>query len=710
MTLSSILGAATSGLSAAQAQIRATSTNVSNVNTPGYARVQTNLVTRATGGVGSGVDVATVTRATNLFLQRASLAAQSDSAAASSLNQLWEQLSPYLGTAAKDGAIVSRLSELTEAFSSASADPSSSLRRTQVVNATKNLLAEVSNLSKAVTGVRAQADTQIASQITQTNDLLKQIAAFNTEISRTKAQGGDTTGAENQQAALIDQLSSFISVRTDTRTDGGVIVRTLDGLTLADGQAATINYVAIGQGDPGAVYNPITITPPNGGVTQNFDQHIESGSIAGLLHARDGDMIDLMRSLGELSSGVTNALNAAHNDNTSYPAPSALAGRNTGLLSTDTIGFSGKTTIGIVNADGTLGHTIAIDFNAGSISVDGGAAASIGTDMGSFATALNTAMTGAGLGTASFTNGKLSINASNGGIAIQDDPASPASRGGRGFSQFFGLNDLIQTSQPSFYETGLSGTDAHGFTGGALQFQIRNPDGNVQETKSITITGTTIDDILASLNNTTTGLGLYATFALDGNGAIVQTTAPGADGYAVNLTGDTSTRGGAGLSFSQIFGVGDAARAGRSTDAFVNPAIAANSGKLAFAQPDLTGATIGSVVLTSGDARGATALTTSFEQKINFSAAGGLSEMSTSLNAFASQFFGLVGARAQRADSAETSAKDLAAEVAQRRGSVEGVNLDEELANLTLYQQAYNASARLISAAQDMMDALMAIR
>ena len=68
------------------------------------------------------------------------------------------------------------------------------------------------------------------------------------------------------------------------------------------------------------------------------------------------------------------------------------------------------------------------------------------------------------------------------------------------------------------------------------------------------------------------------------------------------------------------------------------------------------------------------------------------------------------GARAARADSAETNAKDLATEVAQRRGSVEGVNLDEELANLTLYQQAYNASARLISAAQDMMDALMAIR
>lgn len=710
MTLSSILGAATSGLSAAQAQIRATSTNVSNINTPGYARVQTNLVTRTTGGVGSGVDVATVTRATNLFLQRASLSAQSDQAAASALNQLWEQLSPYLGTADQNGALVSRLSDVQSAFSSASADPSSSLRRTQVVTAVRNLLSEVSNLSNAVTGIRAQADTQIGAQISQANDLLKQIAALNTEISRTRAQGGDSTGAENQQAALIDQLSGYVSVRTDLREGGGVIVRTPDGITLADAQAATINYTPIGQGDPGANYKAITITPPAGGVTQDFASHIDSGSIAGLLHARDGDMIDLLRSLGELSGGITNALNASHNASTSYPAPAALSGRQTGLLGSDSMGFSGKTTIAIVNTDGTLGHTIEVDFGAGSISVNGGAASSIGTDIASFAAALNTAMTGAGIGSASFTNGKLSINATNGGIAIQDDPASPAARGGRGFSQFFGLNDLIQTTQPYFYDTGLSGTDAHGFTGGTLQFQIRSPAGHVLETKSITIGGTTIDDILASLNSTTTGLGLYASFTLDGNGAIVQTTAPGADGYAVNLTGDTSTRGGTGLSFSQIFGLGDAARAGRASDASVNPAIVSNSGKLAFAQPELTGATLGAVVLTAGDARGVTALTKSFDSTFNFSAAGGLSAMSTTVNAFASQFLGLAGSRAARADSAEASAKDLATEVAQRRGSVEGVNLDEELAQLTLYQQAYNASARLVSAAQDMMDALMSIR
>ena len=38
--------------------------------------------------------------------------------------------------------------------------------------------------------------------------------------------------------------------------------------------------------------------------------------------------------------------------------------------------------------------------------------------------------------------------------------------------------------------------------------------------------------------------------------------------------------------------------------------------------------------------------------------------------------------------------------------SVEGVNLDEELVRLTTYQQAFNASARMIQAAKELYDVL----
>ena len=47
--------------------------------------------------------------------------------------------------------------------------------------------------------------------------------------------------------------------------------------------------------------------------------------------------------------------------------------------------------------------------------------------------------------------------------------------------------------------------------------------------------------------------------------------------------------------------------------------------------------------------------------------------------------------------------------MAARRTSVEGVNLDEELANMMVFQQAYNAAARLMTTVQQMYDTLLEV-
>ena len=55
-------------------------------------------------------------------------------------------------------------------------------------------------------------------------------------------------------------------------------------------------------------------------------------------------------------------------------------------------------------------------------------------------------------------------------------------------------------------------------------------------------------------------------------------------------------------------------------------------------------------------------------------------------------------------DSAKAAAESVREEVKQRRMSEEGVNLDEELVNMTTYQQAYAAASRMIQAAKDLFD------
>ena len=77
------------------------------------------------------------------------------------------------------------------------------------------------------------------------------------------------------------------------------------------------------------------------------------------------------------------------------------------------------------------------------------------------------------------------------------------------------------------------------------------------------------------------------------------------------------------------------------------------------------------------------------------------------MSRYASELSGDIGSRAASAESRAKAAEAVQVEARQRQASYEGVNLDEELVNLTTYQQAFNASARMIQAAKDMYDVLI---
>ena len=85
MSLNGVIGNALSGLQAAQLGMRTASNNVSNVNTPGYARTELNQTARNAGGQGMGVEIIGVQRVTDRYLQAASMRAASDASAATAL-------------------------------------------------------------------------------------------------------------------------------------------------------------------------------------------------------------------------------------------------------------------------------------------------------------------------------------------------------------------------------------------------------------------------------------------------------------------------------------------------------------------------------------------------------------------------------------------------------------------------------------------------
>ena len=697
MSLSIALQTATSGLMAAQTGLRTVSDNISNVNTPGYVRKTVDQQQLTVNGMGMGVQVVGVRRVTDQYLQLASLTAGSDSGRWGAFSQYLDNAQSLFGDPASDSFFFNRLDNSYAAFAAVANDPSSNLLRSQAVSTVQDFIGEADRINTQVGELGRTVDTRVLADVDQANSLISQISNLNHDISRARLVNADSSGAENIQSQLLDQLSSLVGIKVSQRTGGGVDVRSPEGVLLAGDSTATLNYV-----NSGSTPGYITATPSGGSSTVQPIQ-IDSGELRGLLDLRNTKLPGMSDQLGEFVTRAVNQINAFHNAASSVPAPTSLTGRDTGLdLPTAVSGFTGKSTIAITNPTGVALHQIAIDFTAQTISVDGGPAT--GTAPATFLADLNVAL-GAN-GSATYVNNQLSISATGtNGVAIDEGTSQKT---GRAFSAFFGLNDLVRTKGITTYETGLKPTDPSGFAAGqTITFRLSQPDG--KPIRDVTVTTPALpqmSDVVNALNNNATGVGLYGQFALDANGVLAFTaTQPLNAGLSV--VADNTQRGGVGgPSMTQLFGIGVAERNARASRFVIDPTIQADPTKLALSKLDLTVAA-GKPSLRPGDGSGARAIATSGDQTTLFQPAGNLGQVSMTVSRYASEFGGAVGRDADTAGTQKKAADAIQTEADSRRSSVESVNLDEELVRLQTYQQAFNASARMIQATKDLFATLL---
>ncbi|MEN5146268.1 flagellar hook-associated protein FlgK [Brevundimonas diminuta] len=692
MTLNSIMNIATSGMNAAQTHLRVVSDNVSNVNTPGYVRKIADQQSWASQGVGSGVEIARIRLATDRFLQAASLNASADAGRQTVRYELYDRIQSMFGDPGAGSGFFAQIDSVFSAFAVSAEDATSGPRRQDAIWKTQSLFDEAARINSQIQAVREDADARIKSGVEAVNSLLEQIEKLNVEIARATVANADSSGTQTAQAALIDQLSGLMDVRITNRSVGGVEIRTGAGILLAGQGAARLDYTRAGAVSAETVFNEITVIEPPAGKARPLAEGLTSGELKGLLDLRDGEAPATAERLAELMSRMADELNRAHNASSAAPPPNSLTGRNIGQsLETALSGFTGRTSIIITDGQGVALQKIDLDLAT--------------LNPATFLADLN-AQLGAN-GSASFVDGRLKIEGAPGtGVVVADDPAAPSNKGGRGFSHFFGLNDLIVSNQPSTYETGLTAASQHGFTAGeTITFRFNDAAGaKIRDIEIAVPAGGDMASLLAAMNDPVTGAGRVGTFSLNAAGEMTFTPRPGT-GASLSVVQDRTLQVPSGVSMSALFGLGGT-RASRADAFSVRADIARDPALMAFAKADASGG-VGASVVSRNDARGARLLASAGENAANFSAAGGAAGGSMSLSRYASELSGEIGSRAAMIKNDAASAKALAKEATARRTSVEGVNLDEELVLMTTYQQAFNASARMVQAAKDMYDILL---
>jgi len=136
--------------------------------------------------------------------------------------------------------------------------------------------------------------------------------------------------------------------------------------------------------------------------------------------------------------------------------------------------------------------------------------------------------------------------------------------------------------------------------------------------------------------------------------------------------------------------------------------IVSNPHRLSRGQLRLDAVT-GEYYLSAGDNTVIQQLAAKFNEQLTFPAAGRLPQTGATMADYGATILALAATDSASVSDRLARKQALFDELQFRSQSISGVNMDEELANMVLLQNAYAASARLISVAAEMLDVLTGI-
>lgn len=704
MSISLALQTALSGIQASQLALQVNANNIANVNTDGFTRKQVELSPRRLVDLGAGVDVIDVTRNVNQFLVEQVRDQSGKLAAINAREQFLSQIQGFLGTPDNNDTFAAGLTTLNNNFETLALSPESDAARFTAVNDARKTMVQISQLTTAIQSLRAEADQSISTGIDTINQQLTFVENLNSKIAQAVASNEPDGELRDQRDVAIAQISQLIDIRTFEAGSGKVSIFTGGGRTLlSEGSLFSLSHNSASQTDastafvqpgdanyPGSIDGIYVGTADRVTGANDITTQISEGEIAGLIDVRDTILPNLQSEMDRLSSVLTSQINALHNQGTAFPPPATLTGTHS-LAATDA--FAGTGSVRIAVLDQTTGAVVEFtDINLAGL----GATATVADVV----TAINAGLTG----TPASVNadGKLEIQAqaANQGISIGENTSAVTVAGGltRGFSHFFGLNDFLTTgtnaSDYDSYSTGrlASSTTAVGLAG-TLTFRFDGTAG-----AGVTYaTGDSLEAIAASINGTAalTAQGISASVTDDSGGRRLTITDAQSDNFIISDSGTLLT------TLNTIPN-----DTGIANVIAVNSAITDNTNLLSRGQLDLTAA-VGDVGTSIGDGAIANSIAGIFGTNLNFAGTGGINSGSTTIISFAAQIVDLQSSLTSDARTDKQFNEVFLETLVFRQTNDAGVNVDEELAELVILENAFSASARVLTVASEMLDALI---
>jgi flagellar hook-associated protein 1 FlgK len=653
--MAGLLGIGLSGILGHQAALNTTANNITNANTPGYSRqevqfgAQTPQRTGA-GSIGTGVNVENIRRLANEYLTQQIREDSSLEGEQRTLNNELSRLDNLLG--GESTGLSTSLNNFFASLQNAAEDPTSLPQRQLVISEGEQVVKRFSALNEKFIQQRESVKTQMQQGAKDANALIASIADLNSAIAQSPglAQGRMPNDLLDQRDEKLRQLSELVSIKISP-TEGAQV-----NVTLNNGQGLVTGNIAAQLGTRPSASDPLMLefTLGTSGRVVNVDSQIDGGKLGGLRHFQQQALAPAFDELGRIAIALADTMNSQHQIGMD------LEGELGGLFFKDfnSAALQASRVIPSGNNQSASNAQLAVEITdssalaAGTWSLQFGATSSYQLTNDRTGEVVSGSLPAVGADSGTLTDGHS--------FQIQ-----PTRNGAADIAMQVRREEDLAFAIPVRAE-GRNGNSGTGAISQGTMLAVRNPDTNAL-LPAFTASGLAAAPTTVTFGEDALG-GL--TYTINSGGTDIVTDAPYVAGQNLfsEVTSDPSYQG-----FQ--FNVTGQPRVGDVFDIKFN----ANG---------------------VSDNRNAESLA-SFGTK---------NTLNNGSQSFAEGYAGLVenvGVQTRQSQLDLQAGKTLLEQSFNQREAVSGVNLDQEAGKLIQYQAAYNASAKVITVAQDLFNTLL---
>ncbi len=717
-SITQALRTAQSGLLINQQTLNVVANNIANVNTEGYSRKIVRAESQVIVGVGVGVTVSDIIRQVDEGLLKSIRIELGELNAFIVQENYFSRTQNLFGAPGENSSLSHIVEEFVASLESLAASPDKTIQQAEVLRRAQDVVLSLQDMSATIQELRLQADSAIAEIATDMSKIIARIDELNDNIISNSSVNRDVTDLRDQRDMQLDALSKLIDIRYFFRNDGDVVVFTSGGRTLVDTVPPTISHTA-------ASSLSATITHSEGDISgfyvgsvearNDITTDIRGGQLKGLIDLRDTILTNMQSQLDEFAAEIRDTFNQIHNRGVPFPGAQSFTGSRIFVSPTDqTMTFSGNddTTVTLFDANGdqtaqTTIRNILGGSNTSSTTIsnlaakmqtwlqDNGAAnATVSVDSsGQFDIALNTTLVNLAFrDEAATAQGSTRQDATIGYDANGDGNADETISG---FSNFLGLNDFFADNlAENIYESDVLVST---FSTSASTLTFRDSNGTLSGSPLTVTAGTSLADLATLITDSVTNVS--ASVVIDGSGVRLR--------IAHDLGSSmTLTQAGADTFLTDIgMHLADARVA--STIAVRRDIVSAPAKiSTGVVQWDANKGVNGEYFMGRGENSVIEALAEAFTSNNAFDTAGGLAKINNTFSQYAAS---IVAENSRLADTNEQDGerqRALTESLQFKSDTTRGVNLDQEMSDLIIFEQAFNASARVIAVIQRMLQAL----